>query len=203
MPKNWIERTMTYTLFAAAIPLMQGCIPIVAGGAAATGKAVAEERTVGEAVDDASIWAEIKHHYIQTDINELVRDVNVEVNEGRVLLTGNVKDPNTRVEAVKQAWKPAGVKEVINEINIVDQTSLKDFAKDSWITTQIKSKFLLNQDIHSINYNVETINGVVYLLGIVQSQEELNNATNIAGTVRGVKRVVSYMRLKDPYAPRV
>ena len=188
---------------AAVLPMLQGCIPVVAGGAAATGVAAAQERTVGGAVDDTTIWAEIKHHYIQADINELLEDVNVEVNEGRVLLTGSVRDPQTRVDAVKYAWKPNGVKEVINEINVTDKSSLKDLAKDTWITTQIKSKFLLNQDIRSINYYVETINGVVYLLGVAQDQQELDAATNLASTVNGVQRVISYMRMKDQYAPKI
>src|SRR5690606_17590191 len=115
---------------------------------------------------------------------------------GRVLLTGKVNTPDTKVTAVRLAWQPNGVREVIDEIVVTDKDSIGDLTNDTWITTQVKSKLLFNKDVRSINYSVETVNAVVYLIGIARSQAELETATAIASTVKGVKRVISHVRLE-------
>lgn len=186
-------------VLAAALLLTSatGCIPVVAGGAAAGGYTGAQERSVGTSIDDRVIWTEIKHYFLQADVYELLNAVNVEVNEGRVLLTGSVINPQTRQRAVELAWRPKGVKEVINEIQVTDKQSMKTFATDSVITTQLKSKMVLDKNIRSINYSVETINGIVYLMGIAASEQELNAVTNIASTIRGVSQVISHVRIKQ------
>lgn len=181
------------------LPVMQGCAPLILGGATATGVSVAQERSVGNAIDDTAIWAEIKNSYLQEDMKALMTGVSVKVNEGRVLLTGKVNSPDTRVTAVRLAWQPNGVKEVIDEINVTDKDSVVDYANDTWITTQVKSKMLFSKDISSINYSIETVNAVVYLIGIARDQQELEAATAVASTIKGVKRVISHVRLKDQH----
>lgn len=190
-----------FIFLLAVVPLLQNCAPLLIGGATATGVTVAQERSVGNAIDDTAIWAAIKNSYMQEDMKALMTGVNVKVNEGRVLLTGKVNTPETRVTAVRLAWQPEGVKEVIDEVVVTDKDSVADYAHDTWVTTQVKSKLLFNRDISSINYSVETVNGVVYLIGVARSQEELEAVTTIASTVRGVKRVISHARLKDTTAP--
>ena len=178
---------------------LSGCLAIAAGGVAGTGYTVAQERSVGSVVDDNAIWTKIKSAFLQHDVNDLFGDVNVEVSEGRVLLTGDVRSPQTRVDAVRITWQVSGVKEVINEIQVTDQTTLKNYANDLWIITQVKSRLLLEKNLRSINYSVDCINATVYLMGIAQDQNELNRATIIAGKVKGVKNVISHVRLRqDP-----
>lgn len=176
---------------------MSACAPLALGTAGVLGKSGIEERSIGNVIDDTTIWGAIKHHYLQADVDGLFADINVEVKEGRVLLTGSVKDPKARVEAVKLAWKPSGVKEVINELDISGSSGFKDYAKDTWISARVKSKLLMNSDIHSVNYSVDTVNQKVYLMGIAQSPEERDLAKSLASTVAGVKRVVSHVRVKD------
>jgi osmotically-inducible protein OsmY len=187
---------LPHALMIALLLPLGGCVA-AAGGAAGTGFTVTQERSAGEIVDDATVWTRINSHYIQKDVNDLFSHVNIEVHEGRVLLTGNVEAPQTKVEAVRLAWQAEGVKEVINEIEVRNKTSLNDSARDTWLTAQVKSKFLLERNMRSVNYTVETVNGVVYLLGIAQDEDELSIATKIASRVKGVKKVVSHVRLKD------
>jgi osmotically-inducible protein OsmY len=140
---------------------------------------------------------------LQKNFDNLFASVHVKTNEGRVLLTGSVSNERMRDLAVQIAWSQKGVKEVINELKIAEKTgelAVKDYSIDSWVTTQLKAKLLLEKDIHSINYKIETINGVVYLFGIAQNQHELDRVTAIASSINHVKRVVSYVRLKnDPH----
>lgn len=179
------------------IALLTGCVPLLIAGGTETAVVVAQERSVGSAVDDAGILLRIKDQYAQKDYKDLLANVEVKSVEGRVLLTGNVDKPESQIEAVRLAWQVTGVKEVINEIQISDKAGVWNYARDVWISTQIRSKLLLEKGVRSINYSVITVNQVVYLMGIAQNQEELNKATYVASTTNYVQRVVSYVRLKD------
>lgn len=188
-------------LVAGAALALNGCATLVLGGAAKVGSVVAEERTVGEAVDDTAIWTEIKSNYLQKNFDNIFNAVNVEVKQGRVLLTGQVVNPDHRIQAVRLAWQPQGVKEVINELQINDQSSLKNATNDIWINGQVKTKLLLERNVRSINYSVDTINGVVYLLGIAQNDWERRQAALVASRVKGVKKVVSHVQVKQNPSP--
>jgi osmotically-inducible protein OsmY len=168
----------------------------VVGGAATAGVAVAQERSAGNAVDDGVITFVINERLLNFHV-DLFQAVGVEVYEGRVLLTGSVPEPDDRIEAVRIAWLADGVTEVLNEIQVTDRGGLVDYARDTWVTTQLRSKLLLDKDVRAINFNVETVNGVVYLIGIAQDQAELERVTNHARTITNVVKVVSHARLKD------
>lgn len=186
-----------FFIFLSSVIALNGCVPLVIGGATETAVVVAQERSVGNAVDDAGIFLQIKNLFAKQDYKDLLANVEVKVVEGRVLLTGNVDKPDSQIEAVKLAWQVNGVKEVINEIQINDKSGFWNYAKDVWISTQVRTRLLFGKDIHNINYSVITVNQVVYLMGVAQNQEELNRATNVASTTSYVQRVVSYVRLKD------
>ncbi|RYE14641.1 MAG: BON domain-containing protein, partial [Rickettsiales bacterium] len=88
--------------------------------------------------------------------------------------------------------------EVINEINIAEPTNklaIKDYSIDSWITTQIKARLLINKYIRSVNYNIETVDKTVYLFGIAQNDEESKSVSSIASTTKYVKHVISHVKL--------
>jgi osmotically-inducible protein OsmY len=85
---------------------------------------------------------------------------------------------------------------VLNEIQVTDRGGLLDFALDTWVSTQLRTKLLLDRDIRALNYNVETVNGVIYLIGIAQNELELERVTNHARTIENVVKVVSHVRIK-------
>lgn len=184
-------------LCSAMVISVSGCIPLLIAGGTETAVLVSQERSVGSAVDDAGILLKIKNLYAQQESKDLLTNVEIKSIEGRVFLTGNVDKTDSQIEAVRLAWKIDGVKEVINEIQINDQSGVWNYTKDVWISTQVRSRLVLGKDIKSINYSVITVNQVVYLLGIAQNQEELNRVTNVASSTSYVQRVVSYVRLKN------
>ncbi len=191
-------RGVALILMLFLLPMLQGCVAVVAGGAGAVGYAAAQERSLGNAVDDTTIYSQINSYFIQEHVNNLFNRVGIEVNEGRVLLTGKVREKSHRVEAVRLAWQPRGVIEVINEIEVSDRDiTPQELAQDAWISAQVKTKLLFGKGVSSINYNVEVAAGTVYLIGVAKSQQELSTALEIASKVKGVKKVVSHMRLRD------
>lgn len=175
-----------------------GCVGAAIGGAAAGGIAVAQERSVGNAIDDGVIQANVNHQLLQHS-ERLYTKVGIEVIEGRVLLTGVVPTPDDRVAATRLTWKVNGVKEVLNELEVSDKSGITDFAKDGWITAQLHARLLADRDVRDINYSVETVNGVIYLFGIAQDEGELKRVTAHARNIKGVNKVVSHVVLKtDP-----
>jgi osmotically-inducible protein OsmY len=187
----------TGLLLAAGLVLLLGsCAPAAVGAGAAAGVTAAQERGFKGAISDTEIRIEINHHWFQASTSPYSK-VNLQVQEGRVLLTGNVPDPETRLNAVRLAWQAKGVREVINEIEVRDKSALVDAARDEWVSAELKTRLLVDTAIYSINYSIETVNQVVYLIGIAQSQAELDRVIAHAKDIPYVRRVVDYVRLKD------
>jgi osmotically-inducible protein OsmY len=194
--KRFARTMLVPVLLMLAAGAMQGCVAAAVGAGATAGVAATEERGIKGAASDTAIRAEINHYWLQKD-EKLFADCNLQIQEGRVLVTGAVKDPDTRAEAIQLAWKAKGVREVINEIEITNEGGVGAYARDTAIVTELRSKLLFAKDIQSVNYSIESVNGIVYMLGVAQNQVELDKAINIARNVSYVRRVVSHVLLKD------
>ena len=174
------------------------CSPanILVGGAG-TGMVVAEgDRSIGTVVDDATIKVNIAGKFINSDDNLFV-DVGTTVLEGRVLLTGLVDNQEIRIDAVRKVWEVEGVNEVINEIQVGNRSTLKEYAKDVWITAQIKGLAAKTIGLRVISYNFETIQGKVYVAGITSRPEQLKDLLDVIKTVKGVTEIVNYVIVKE------
>ena len=173
------------------------CAALIIGGGTEGAVIASQERSSGNALDDAGILIKIKNQYAQNDFKDLLANVEIKVVEGRVLLTGNVDKAESQIQAVRLAWQVSGVKEVINEVQISDKAGFTNYARDLWISTQVKARLLFAKNIRSVNYSIITVNQTVYMLGVAQDQDELDRATYVASTTSYVQRVTSYVRLKD------
>jgi osmotically-inducible protein OsmY len=176
--------------------IYSGCAQVAVGGISKSVLVAKEERTVGTFIDDTVIAARLKNLYFNNN-EKIFFNVDVEVNEGRVLLTGTVETSDIRIEATKLAWGISDVVTVINEIQISDNDNILDFADDLVITTKINAKLLINKEINNLNYNIDTVNKIVYVIGIAQNKNELANVIDIINSVYGVKEVINYVRLKE------
>lgn len=186
------------TLLAAAFAL-SGCAGVVIGAGATAGVAASEERGLEGALEDTKIRAEINDLWFRHDV-EMYRKVTLTISEGRVLLTGVVPNDSARNDASRLAWQAAGVREVYNELEVRPEGSaLIDGGRDVWIQQQIKLRLLGDRDIRNINYTIDVTDGIVYLMGIAQSEAELQRVIAHARDIAHVKGVVSHVRLKsDP-----
>ncbi len=191
-------RTLCFCVLLGLGPAIAACSPTgtAIGAGAAVGVTAAQERGVQGAILDARIRVEINYLWFQ-ESDDLFMGVNLQVQEARVLLTGQVPDPETRVRVVQLTWQVPGVSEVINEIAIADSSSLADQARDHWIAARLKAKLLVDKRVSSINYSIETVNRAVYLMGVAQNQVELDRVIAHAKDISYVRRVVNYVRLKD------
>ena len=175
-----------------------GCTPagVIASGGATTMVVAEGDRSLGTVVDDATIKLNLSAKFLKSE-NNLFLNINAKVIEGRVLLTGIVDNQEIRIKAVKKVWEVEGVQEVINEIEIGDKTTLKEYANDLWINTQIKALAAKEIGLRALSYNFETIRGKVYLAGITSRPEQLEILINTIKTIKGVKEIVNYVVVKD------
>lgn len=185
-----------------AVPLAAcNSIAVGTGAGAVVVKAAAEERGIGDAVTDLTIAATVSKLWLEHDA-DLITSLDATITEGRVLLTGIVPTQQKRVEAVRLVWRARGVKTVINEIEVSNAGGVTNYARDSWITTQLVSRLSLDRQVRYINYTVETVNRTVYVMGIGQDKAELERVVNHARQVRYVRRVVNHARLKNSPAKK-
>ncbi len=190
-----IRNKLTLTLLISPL-LLGGCtgIGLATGAAAVTGISAAQEGGIPGAIDDAKIKLRINEMWFQNDV-EAFSKLSTTIDQGRVLLTGVVQKPEQRVEAVRLAWKVPEVKQVMNEIRVAKSEGVTGFVKDKWITSRLRGSLTLDRSVQSINYSIDTVQGIIYLMGVAQNQAELNRVIETARTISGVKQVVSYVKL--------
>ena len=114
-----------------------------------------------------------------------------------MLLTGIVDSQETRINAIKKVWEVSGVKEVINEIEVGDKTTIKEYANDLWINTQVKTLAAKELGLRSLSFNFETIKGKVYIVGVTSRPEQLNALIEVIRGIKGVKEIVNYAIIKE------
>lgn len=178
----------------ALLPAMSGCATAIVGAAGATAVTATQERSFGEALDDAAVSNEIKTRLIR---NGGLGEVDVEVAAGLVLLSGRVQTPELRLKAESIAWSVKRADDVANEIKIESPGGFFANASDELISTRVRARLLGSSTVQANNFNVETYGGTVYLLGVARSAKELEKAAEEASLVGGVNQVVSYVRLRN------
>lgn len=190
-------RTRLMTLAAlTACALSSGCVTAAAGAAAGIGLFAVQDRTIGEGIDDAAASQEIKTRLMSVD-RAGYAEVDVEVANGAVLLSGAAPSERHRQTAEMVARNVRSVDTVYNEIMVGPHSTVLRNASDELITGQVRARLAASSSVRSINVNIETFQGNVYLMGLARSQTELEAAADIASRVRGVQRVVSFMQVRD------
>lgn len=190
-----VQKFIVLSLMASSI-MLSGCAPmgLAAGAGAAVGVASAKEGGLQSSIVDEAIRVKISEMWFRRDV-DMFRKLNLNVNQGRVLVTGVVQKPEDRVEAIRIAWQPKGVKQVINEIRVGDTSTFSSYAQDTWISGQLRTRLTFEKYVQSINYSIETVEGTVYLMGVAQNQTELDRVISIARRIKGVKEVISYVKM--------
>lgn len=191
---------MKRTLYSLALLLLvSGCVETVAAATVSPLVMSMGERNFYETRSDLVTDVKVSLAIARHDKKKHLKKVDAKVQEGRVLLTGYVLNKDHKEEATDIVWKIKGVREVIDEIQVIKnpwEITLASKAKDNLVANTVRTKLLASRKVRSINYDVINSNGTIYLFGIAQNQDELNAAAKKASTVAGVKKVVSHVLLK-------
>jgi osmotically-inducible protein OsmY len=179
--------------------VLSGCA-LAVGAGAGVGAVAVEERGIKGRANDLSIEAKITDKFLQEKFS-MITNFSIDVYEGRVMLTGATTDTAAADRAVALAWQVDGVTDVYNEIQYNSGTSFSDYSHDVVITTSITTALTFDKEVLSVNYDIKTVNGTVYIMGIAQNQAELDKVIAQASNTQYVRKVVHHVRIKQPTTP--
>ena len=175
--------------------VLAGCAfaPSAATNGINVGRAISADRSLFNVLDDKSIKNTINNALLD---EALLLNINTDVYQGRVMLTGSVKDEATRQKAEGLVRKVDGVRELYNEIQVTDKSWVKSLPKDTWIENTLGARMVLAPGVRAVNYQLRVANGVVYILGIAKSRAELDRVIALART-SGAHQIVSHVFLSE------
>ena len=171
--------------------LLQGCVAAAIGGAAVAGatKVATDPRSMGTQLDDETLESRVNSAIKKDQQIKSEARISVTAYSGRILLTGQVPNENLREVASSLAKGVQNVNDVYNEVRVGPKVDFAQISKDSWITSQIKSKMLVDSKVKTSDVKVVTENNEVFLMGNV-TQDQGNAAAEIARNVAGVTKVI-------------
>ena len=194
---------MTAPLLLVTYGALTACSPIgtAIGAAAFTADLATQERGLYQGLDDHRMWIAINARFAAADL-AVAQNVHLQVQEGRVLLSGVVQKQEQRLAAVKASWEEPGVREVINNIEVEKARDVGQIAQDEYLARLVWAKLFIDRGVRANNYSVECIDNTVYLIGVGQDKTEVQRVIDHARDVAYVRDVKNYVRVKtDPLLP--
>ncbi|AEA98483.2 BON domain-containing protein [Alteromonas mediterranea] len=137
-------------------------------------------------------------------------DINTDVKNGNVVLTGKVENSVDKKLAEELVANIDGVTSVDNKLTVVADNDMHSDMSDDMeegveegtseltdakIATVIKTRLLMDTDISGFDIDVDVENGIVKLTGEVDSDAERDLAVEIAKNASDVKDVESDLRV--------
>ena len=168
---------------------LSGCVGVSSQGVLGTGVNIfLDPRTLGTQIDDSIMQKSFLIRVSQID-KKYILSVSSKVVDGHIYLTGIVDSVDEKILLTKIAWKTEGARSVKNNIKVKDKFSLKNSAKDLLITSQLKVALLSNKQVSMSNYQINTVNQIIFIFGIAKSESEKREVINEAKIIQDVKNI--------------
>ena len=169
--------------------VLNGCVGVSSQGVLGTGVTIyTDPRSLGTQIDDSIMQKSLSIRVAQVN-SKYILTVSTKVIDGHIYLNGTVDTVDEKILLTKLAWKIEGARTVKNNLKVKDKFSLKNEAKDLLITSQIKVALLANKKVKSVNYQINTVNQIIYIFGIAQNEEERREVINEGKQILDVKNV--------------
>jgi len=177
--------------------ILSGCTGVSSKGIFGTGVSVAfDPRTVGTQMDDSIMQKNLAARILVKDKKYLL-SVKSKVLDGKIFLTGKVDSPEEKLLLTKLAWEIKGARSVRNDIKIKEAFNFKRSAKDILITSQLRTALILNKNIKSTNYQIDTYKKKIYVYGIAITSEEKDLVISEAKEILDVEDVIASILLVE------
>ena len=177
--------------------ILTGCVGVGSKGLFGTGVSVAlDPRTVGTQIDDSIMQKTISAKILTRDKKHII-SVKTKVLDGRIFITGKVDNPEEKLIITKLAWETKGARSVRNDIKIKEEFKFKQSAKDILITSQLRTALILNKNIKSTNYQIDTYKKKIYVYGIALTLEEKDLVISEAKEILDVEDVIASIILVE------
>lgn len=175
---------------AAIVTTQTGCVTMVVGGASAMVASVANDRrTMGTQLDDTTTQGRVATRISKLENLEGNANVQVDVYNGVVLLTGQVNNQSLLTEIVTQAQSVPNIAKIHNQLKLAEPISAGQKANDVWLASKVRTQLFADERIPGLQVVVTVQNGEVFLMGRV-SNTEATNAIEVTRNINGVKRVI-------------
>jgi len=192
-----MKKIFFFIITAILIVSLNSCVGVGSRGVFGTGVSVAfDPRTVGTQIDDSIMQKNLMSKLVLRDKSYLL-SVKAKVLDGRIFITGKVEDPEEKLQITKLAWETKGVRSVRNDVKIKEEFNFKQSAKDLLITSQLRTAIIVNKNIKSSNYNIDTYKKKIFVYGIAQNKNERDLVLKEAKQILDVKNVVASILLVE------
>tara|TARA_B100000900_G_scaffold379211_1_gene363962 strand:+ start:1103 stop:1696 length:594 start_codon:yes stop_codon:yes gene_type:complete len=186
-----------YILIVLIGIVFSGCVGFSSKGLFGTGVSVAfDPRSVGTQIDDSIMQKSLTARIFLKD-KKYVLSIKTKVLDGRIFMTGKVDRPEEKLQLTKLAWETDGVRSVRNDIKIKEEFNFKRSAKDILITSQLRTALILNKNIKSTNYQIDTYKKKIYIYGIAISSDEKDLVISEAEEILDVEKVIASIILVE------
>ena len=177
--------------------ILSGCAGVSSSGLFGTGVSVAlDPRSVGTQIDDSIMQKNLSARIVLLD-KKYFLSVKTKVLDGRIFLTGKVDNPEDKLKLTKMAWETVGVRSVRNDIKVKEDFNFQQSAKDLLITSQLRTALILNKEIKSTNYQIDTYKQKIYIYGIAITSDEKDKVIEEAKQILDVKDVIASILLVE------
>ena len=171
--------------------ILSSCIGSSSVGVFGSGVSVAlDPRTLGTQIDDSIMQKNLQARLSLVE-KKYFLSLSVKVLDGRIFLGGKVDEPEEKLKITKMAWETKGARSVKNNIIIKQKFSFKNTVKDVLITSQLRTALILNKNVKSANFNIDTINQKTYVFGIAYSENEKKEILQEAKQIVDLKEIVT------------
>ena len=183
------------TILFLLLFLLNSCIGASTKGVFGSGVSIAlDPRTIGTQIDDSIMQKNLQARLAFKNKKYLIK-ISVKVLDGRIFLGGKVDKPEEKLKITKMAWETKGTRSVKNNILIKQKFSFKNVAVDILITSQLRTALILNKNVKSANFNIDTINQKTYIFGIAHNENEKKEIIQEAKQIVDLKELVSSILL--------
>jgi osmotically-inducible protein OsmY len=177
--------------------ILNNCVGVSSTGIFGTGVSVATDpRSIGTQIDDSIMQKNLSARIILIDKKYLL-SIKSKVLDGRIFLKGKVDNPEEKLKLTKLAWETQGVRSVRNDIKIREDFNFKQSAKDILITSQLTTALILNKNIKSSNYQIDTYKKKIYIYGIAITSDEKDLVIKEAKQILDVEDVIASILLVE------
>ena len=171
--------------------VLSSCAGISSKGIFGTGVSIAfDPRSLGTQIDDSVMQKNLSARMILRDKSYLL-SVSTNVLDGRIFLTGKVRNPEEKLQLTKLAWETKGVRSVKNDIKIKEKFSFQQSAKDLLITSQLRTAMIFNKKVKATNYQIDTYKKKIFIYGISLTVDERKEVINEAKEIFDVEEVIA------------
>jgi|TARA_B100001142_G_scaffold302249_1_gene328650 osmotically-inducible protein OsmY len=176
---------------------LYGCVGSASKGVFGTGVTIAlDPRSLGTQIDDSIMQKNLITRLTLKEKSYFL-SIKTQVLDGHIILTGNVNNPEEKLQITKLAWETEGVRSVKNDIKIKEKFSFKRSAKDALISSQLKTAMILDKEIKASNYNVDTYKKKIFIYGIAMNSDERKKVISEAKKILDVEDVVASIFLVE------